>query len=118
MSKHIKHTPGPWIYKDGSVFADRHDGEVIALPHSRPGQCAAAQEHDWDKYGILADEEGANGRMMAAAPDLYNGVNALLGLVQIIAGRDDVPSDIRRIFESGNHRIEEARAAILKAVKE
>lgn len=66
------HTPGPWIFRDGSVYADCSDGECIALPHTRPGHAAAATSHDWDKYGLLAAEESANARLIATAPDLLD----------------------------------------------
>lgn len=81
----VKHTAGPWILKDGSVFADRPNGECIALPYSRPGQCAAAQSHHWDEYEALAAEEHANARMCAAAPDLLAALQDVAA-----AGADDL----------------------------
>lgn len=48
------------------------------------------------------------------APTLLNGCNALLGLLKLIAGRDDINDEVRAALTSG-HRIDEARAAIALA---
>jgi hypothetical protein len=59
--------------------------------------------------------EGADSaRIIAAAPKLYDGCNALLGLLQLVLGRDDLTPELRYVLET-NHRIEEARAAVAKA---
>lgn len=52
------------------------------------------------------------GPAMAAAPELLDGCNALLGLIQLWQGRGDAPEWLKN---SESHRIEEARAAIAKA---
>jgi hypothetical protein len=99
-------TPGPWL-----VVADGDDDEgytVVAGPHEDPiaiPQCA------------LDDAtEIANARLIAAAPDLLNGCRALLGLIQLISGRDDIASELQEVLGS-NHRIAEAEAAIAKATQ-
>lgn len=107
----MKTTPGPWDFACDSYGKVRHSKKacVYSTFKGEGGehlQTIAARIPNW-----------SDARLIAAAPDLFSACNALLGLVQIIAGRDDVPSDIRRIFETGNHRIEEARAAIIKAVQ-
>ena len=62
------------------------------------------------------NEQGeANAHLVAAAPDLLNGCRALLGLLQLISGRDDVSDDLREVLRT-NHRVEEAEAAIAKAL--
>lgn len=58
----------------------------------------------------------ANARLIAAAPELYDGCNALLGLLQLLTGRDDLPKWVNEIMQD-NHRIIEAKQAIAK-VKE
>jgi hypothetical protein len=107
-----EHTPGPWKILR---WADEKKG-FIAIVNDATG----AHICDVFPFGTRALAQSlavhqANARLIAAAPDLLNGCNALLGLLQIVCIRDDVPSDIRRIFEGGNHRIEEARGAIAKA---
>jgi hypothetical protein len=56
----------------------------------------------------------ANARLIAAAPELYDGCNAMLGLVQLLLGRDDLSDDLRLALTT-NHRIAEAEAAVAKA---
>jgi hypothetical protein len=46
--------------------------------------------------------------------ELYNGCNALLGLIQLILNRGDITPELREALNT-SHRIEEARAAIAKA---
>ena len=102
-----KHTSGPWIV----VLSGNGCLDIIT---KRGPRIYIAQT-----YGEIAANE-ANARLLAAAPDLLNGCNALLDLLQIIAGRDDVPSDLAAMINpregaSINHRILEARDAIAKA---
>lgn len=99
-----KHTPGPWI-----VIADEDDNEgytVVAGPDQMP--IALPQ--------VVHDEstEIANARLIAAAPELLDGCHALLGLIQLVRGRNDLTPDLREVLH-GNHRIAEAEAAIAKA---
>lgn len=53
-------------------------------------------------------------RLEAAAPDLLNGCKALLGLLQLLANREDIPEHIHAYLTRG-HLIDEARAAVAKA---
>ena len=46
--------------------------------------------------------------------DLVDGCNAVLGLVQLVCGRDDMPPAIKEALET-SHRVEEALAAVEKA---
>lgn len=47
--------------------------------------------------------------------DLVNGINALLGLIQLVGNRDDIPAEVKAAL-TNSHRLDEARAA-LKAVQ-
>ena len=47
----------------------------------------------------------------AAAPALLEALKGLLGLIQLIENRDDLPADLRLAL-LGNHRVVAARAAI------
>ena len=53
-------------------------------------------------------------RLLAAAPALLDGCNALLGLIQLVSGRDDMPTAIREALTT-SHRVAEAKAAIARA---
>lgn len=59
-------------------------------------------------------EREANARLIAAAPDLLDGCNALLGLLQLISHRFDVSDQLRDVLLT-NYRVNEAKAAIAKA---
>jgi hypothetical protein len=67
---------------------------------------------------VSADLCAANGcrtaRLTLAAPELLHGCNAMLGLIQLIRGRDDLPAELRDVLRS-NHRIAEAEAAVAMA---
>ena len=69
----MKHTPGPWTDKGGSAGAVWAGNEFIAsvYPNAQPG---------WDGYGRFdrQDETEANARLIAAAPDLFEALEAIL----------------------------------------
>lgn len=59
----------------------------------------------------------ATARLIAAAPDLYEALSGLFGLLQMIGGRADIAPELRTILVGGqaeNHRITAARAALAK----
>jgi hypothetical protein len=91
------HTPGPW-HTDSTV-----DG--LAIESASHGNIGLVN---------LARASKADARLIAAAPDLVDGCNALLGLIQLVCARKDMPLDIKRALES-SHRVDEARAALAKA---
>lgn len=85
------HTPGPWYYDAQSERILGASPEVVV-------------------YEMNTNE--ADALLIAAAPDLLNACNALLGLMHLIEPRcDDTLLEIVR----RNHRVEEAKAAIAKA---
>ncbi len=61
-----------------------------------------------------ADLEALCLRQNERIGDLLNGCNALLGLIQLVCARDDMPTAIMGVLQN-NHRIAEARAAIARA---
>lgn len=94
------HTPGPWSYGQESIdpewwIVTIKGGLIVANVNAH-----AHQE--------------ANARLIAAAPDLRDGCNALDGLLTLLLARDDLPPAVREVIET-SHRREEARAAIAKA---
>ena len=116
-----KHTPGPW-----EAEHHRSDGE----PSDGPGHWTIEVKivhYSADPYGVVADtlnrdhrlgpdDDAANARLLAAAPDLLSGCHALLGLIQLIGGRDDLTPELIEVLSS-NHRIAEAEAAVAKATE-
>lgn len=90
-------------------------------PKGRPGAHTSIVEGADGRMVLFAgapfrsDEEiAANGLLGAAAIDLRDGCSGMLGLVQLLLGRDDLPDEVRLVLQT-NHRIEAARAAIAKA---
>lgn len=57
----------------------------------------------------------ANARLIAAAPALYSGCSALLGLIQLVLNRNDLSAELRAALQPDNHRIAEAEAALALA---
>jgi hypothetical protein len=91
MTRRLLHTPGPWEY-DGKF--------TVTIPH---------------EDGMTAFRTNpADACLIAAAPDLFDGCNALLGLIQLICSREDIPNEIRDALET-NHRRQEALDAVNKA---
>ena len=89
----MKHTPGPWIFKDadrdsGSFDIDSEEGFFIA-----------------ETISGLGHEEQENARLIAAAPDLLEAVNRLLVCMSLANWENDDAA----VF---------ARAAIAKATGE
>lgn len=100
-------TPGPWMRDGISVTVERPAGEKR--------QCIAITHPHMDLPAVNSCERmKANARLIAAAPDLYDGCNAMLGLVQLLLGRDDLTPELREVLTT-NHRIAEARTATSKA---
>lgn len=97
-----KHTPAPW--KTGTTNQGiRYVGAEYK------------DENGMDFEGHIASvpcEE--NALLIAASPELYNGCNALLGLLELWAKRGDLPKQLYNDI-IGNHRVKEARAAVAKA---
>lgn len=65
---------------------------------------------------LSPSEQCANARLIAAAPALYDACQAMLGLVQLVLTRDDLPPTLREALQM-SHRVEAARNAVEQAVK-
>ena len=95
-----KHTPGPWMK------AERLNGPWwhISSSHSVGGRQAVACVHGESKRGATAYAEmfEANARLIAAAPDLLDALQAFPGFT------DDATA--------GDAWLEKMRAAIAKAI--
>jgi hypothetical protein len=93
------HTPGPW-----SIF-DHHDATRINVrgPNEEfVADCADGFYSDETDDWVMADESLPNARLIAAAPDLLEALEAILA--------EDNPT-----LATMNERLEAARAAIRKA---
>lgn len=109
-----KHTPGPWTNGGEARIATTFDREANIFPPD------AAETDGYQHAGpvaVVAIRYGeANARLIAAAPELLDGCNALLGLLQLVSGRDDLTPELREILRT-NHRVAEAEAAVAKALE-
>lgn len=98
-----RHTPGPWrTNKSGYVYGP---------------DCVVARCGDFSAKDLIefsGDRWNADARLISAAPELLDGCNAILGLITLISGRDDISPEIREAL-TNSHRIDDARAAIRKA---
>jgi hypothetical protein len=97
-------TPGPWtinVVIDGrSDFADAKIQPMYVLNRSGVGSPIIPRE-----------EAAANCHLMQAAPDLLDAVNGLLGLVQLISHRTDLPADLPSAMQH-SHRYMDALALV------
>ena len=92
----MSHTPGPWMYAESDELG--------------------ADVRTADDVHIICNCNPQDAPIIAAAPDLVNGINALLGLLQLVCMRDDMPAGIKDALQT-SHRVDEAKAALAKAVQ-
>lgn len=95
-----QHTPGPWMLTEG----DRFDKEmVITTQHRLDESIGCICEMDVYFTGQIGIEQEANARLIAAAPELLEALQNMLGLTEA--------SDYMALSEIE----QQARAAIVKA---
>lgn len=85
------HTPGPWTLGSRVISADTHDTFNVAV-----ALLSSAREAP----ELSEDERAANGRLIAAAPDLLEALEEMVDAVG---------------FGSEDPSVERARAAVVKA---
>jgi hypothetical protein len=88
-------------------------------PNGRPASEATSPRPAAADAGVRADRDTwrrVAERLERERHDLVNGCNALLGLIQLVCSRDDMPPAIREALET-SHRLEEARASLSLAAK-
>lgn len=98
----MKHTQGEWIFSDYWIWRS-HD-EISKNAQQSPQIAYVGYGHD--EQGNLSEQQTANAKLIAAAPDL---LNALQGLIDDIKSK---PNDTRY-----STHLQIAYAAIKKATK-
>lgn len=113
----MAHTPGEWRVESGTFLI--WGGCDADLPdHMGVPILEATEDRRWaGNRNPTAEQKSANVRLAAAAPQLLDACHALLGLLQLVAGRDDVNDAVRAALTI-SHRIDDARAAIAAATGE
>jgi hypothetical protein len=81
MNKYTKHTPGPWIFTDLGQVVDRQDRTIVPNVHAHNIPNPAYPKGN---LHYLAEDDGgeANGRLIAAAPNLLKTCRVLLERAQ------------------------------------
>lgn len=116
-------TEGPWVI-DGESPADSPPSIVISTQDVVIAEVYADADVDDETRAtaalivamhealpdLLALQAEAD-RMRGALEGLVSGTNAVLGLIQLVEGRDDLPADLKLAL-LGNHRVNEAQAAL------
>ena len=96
----VKHTPGPWQWT-------QHFDPTISIYKDGFGQIARL-------YDSSAGTGKANARLIAAAPDLLEALQGILGYFD----SGDGVSVSQATIKAGSGEIKAARAAIAKALEE
>ena len=95
-----QHTPGPW-----TLYTDHRPGRVRVMAKLRQGVFIVANL-DHETVDTSNPATLANARLMAAAPDLYDALRALVGEADL--GEVDLDDETAA-------KLERARAALRKA---
>ena len=102
-----KHTPGPWIGA-GPSFGDplpRYTTEIVTEWEDEDGEVLSICKLPFHHHD---DENEANARLIAAAPDLLEALHAMLSHTAML--------DPSQGFDGFDHSaVNQARAAIAKA---
>ena len=96
-----KHTPGPWL----TAIQECHTGDIATVYHTTDGWVSIWSEN-WAITGMDREEQSANARLIAAAPDLLEALKLMVE--QFTKG--NAPSTVK----DSETRIK-AHAAIAKA---
>jgi hypothetical protein len=69
-----KHTPGPWLTDRNNV----HTGQIATIHHCLNNDWVEVWTDKWAETGLGEAEQEANARLIAAAPELLEALQALL----------------------------------------
>jgi hypothetical protein len=110
-------TKGPWGI-EYDVRSNNTIDVVVSAAESPTGftfiACVDVKDEPDDDLSPPREIALANAHLISAAPDLYGGCNALIGLIQLVCGRDDMPREIKDALLL-SHRMTEALEALAKA---
>ncbi len=107
MNDKAKHTSGPWYIREYTNRPNPWSYEIIS--HARIGFAPIA-EIEVNFEGKFQEEQQANARLIAAAPDLLEAIEPLLSIYLEIYGKEP---DGELFVE-----VQNARKAIAKATNE
>jgi hypothetical protein len=109
-------TPGPWRLDESHEI----DDGLYVKADGRTDYICSLGASVWDssaQCGMLTAEDEANGQLIVLAcnnhADLLDAVKGLLGLVQIITFRDDLPADLAASLKD-NPRYRDADALVAR----
>lgn len=78
-----KHTPGPWLPSESNIVADKEANEVAEV------------------YGDNHEQEQANAKLIAAAPELFECLESkLLHIEEWIDFMGNEPEDLERLAKA------------------
>lgn len=112
-----KFTPGPWRIEDettlvwGACNPDDTSSYGMGYPIT---ECRTTNISSWAK-GPDAEEGIANARLIAAAPDMYEALEAVLPFVPISFATTSRPGNANEKNEKLAAALSQARAALAKA---
>lgn len=112
----MKPTPGPWT-ADIEIIPPMREFHIYSRDHRTVARYLAYDDYKHEALNTaLPIEVKANAYLLAASWDLYDGCNALLGLLQLIRYRDDVSHELAEIIRTSN-RVNAVEQAVVKAQK-
>ena len=110
----VKHTPGPWGVEDPMD----HCPTIVANPGAAVYDwkwVATCEWPDEDNHDFTAGEVKANARLIAAAPDLLEALQGLLGNAEIARLHLHATEEAVLVGSALFDTIQQARAAIQRA---
>ena len=99
-----KHTPGPWLTDRGNA----HTGQIATIHHCLNNDWVEIWTDKWAETGLGEGEQEANARLIAAAPELLDALQAMTEIAEMTIGWLPTPPN-------ADGPLIQARAAIAKA---
>lgn len=97
-----QHTPGPWVHGGRTIGTQEQEGNIEPLARL-VGE------------GPRSDEDNANIRLIAAAPDLLENIKGIVQFLDHLNSQGRLPEEIGRLYQSTGYIWQDAKAAIAKA---
>lgn len=84
----MSHTPGPWVV--WGVSSNDGESEVVSNRDGSKTICWTADTYNEDEdEGEATDEDLSNARLIAAAPELLEALEAAKGTIEYLLSNDD-----------------------------